>query len=220
MTSPDRARLADLLTDAGPDAPTLCEGWDARDLAVHLVVRDGRPDVLVARGLGERVPALTRAAAHARRVEGQLEALPFAELVQRFRSGPPRWSPFALPGAEALANGVEFYVHGQDVRRGDPAWDPTDPALAEELRPGQREALWRLLKRAAPLAYRRSDVGVVLVVPAGPRLVAVRRERSVVLTGQVEELLLHASGRRGAAAVEVTGDADAVATFSGVPAGL
>jgi uncharacterized protein (TIGR03085 family) len=220
MTSPDRARLADLLDQAGPDAPTLCAGWDARDLAVHLLVREGRPDAFVARELGARVPRLTRAAAHGRRVEERLEALPFAELVQRFRTGPPRWTPFAVPQVEALANGLEFYVHGQDVRRADPAWDPADPASHEELRPGQREALWSALRRTAKLAYRRSPVGVVLVVPAGPRVVAVRRERSVVVTGQVEELVLHATGRRGAAVVEVTGDDDAVAAFSGVPLGM
>ncbi|MGQ7351514.1 TIGR03085 family metal-binding protein [Quadrisphaera oryzae] len=220
MTGPDRARLADLLTAAGPGAPTLCAGWDARELAVHLVVRDGRPDAFVARQLGERLgdrlPALARAAGHADAVEAQLRALPFAELVERFRSGPPRWTPQALPPVEALANGLEFYVHGQDVRRADPGWDPADPASAEELRPGQREALWRSLKGLARLVYRRSPVGVVLVVPAGPQLVAVRRERQVVVTGEVEELVLHATGRRGAAQVEVSGPDDAVAAFAGV----
>ncbi|MGQ7296095.1 TIGR03085 family metal-binding protein [Quadrisphaera sp. KR29] len=220
VTGPDRAHLADLLLQAGPDAPTLCEGWDARELAVHLVVRDGRPDAFLARQagerLGDRVPALARAASHADAVEARLRALPFAELVERFRAGPPRWTPQALPPVEALANGLEFYVHGQDVRRAAPSWDPADPASAEVLRPGQREALWRSLKGLARLVYRRSPVGVVLVVPAGPQLVAVRRERSVEVTGEVEELVLHASGRRGAAQVEVTGPEDAVAAFSSV----
>ncbi|MEH3077797.1 MAG: TIGR03085 family metal-binding protein [Quadrisphaera sp.] len=223
MTGPDRAHLADLLLEAGPDAPTLCEGWDARALAVHLVVRDGRPDAFVPRQLGERLgdradrlPALRRAVEHADAVEGRLRALPFPELVERFRSGPPPWTPQALPQVEALANGLEFYVHGQDVRRAAPGWDPSDPAAAEELRPGQREALWRSLKGLARLVYRRASVGVVLAVPAGPQLVAVRRERQVVVTGEVEELVLHATGRRGAAQVEVSGPDDAVAAFSGV----
>jgi uncharacterized protein (TIGR03085 family) len=220
VTGPDRAHLADLLLQAGPDAPTLCDGWDARELAVHLVVRDGRPDAFVARQLGERLggraPALARATAHADAVEQRLRSLPFAELVERFRSGPPRWTPQALPPVEAVANGLEFYVHGQDVRRADPTWDPADPAGAEELRPGQREALWRSLKGLARLVHRRSPVGVVLVVPAGPQLVAVRRERHVVVTGEVEELVLHTTGRRGAARVEVSGPDDAVAEFSSV----
>lgn len=224
MTGPDRAHLADLLLQAGPDAPTLCAGWDARELAVHLVVRDGRPDAFLARQAAERLgggaagrsPLLARAAQRADAVEQRLRALPFAELVERFRSGPPRWTPQALPPVEALANGLEFYVHGQDVRRADPSWDPADPDGAEVLRPGQREALWRGLRGLARLAYRRSPVGVVLVVPAGPQLVAVRRERSVQVTGEVEELVLHATGRRGAAQVEVSGPQDAVAAFSSV----
>ena len=40
----ERARLADALAATDPDAPTLCEGWTARDLAAHLVVRERRPD--------------------------------------------------------------------------------------------------------------------------------------------------------------------------------
>lgn len=38
----ERLLLADLLEAAGPDAPTLCEGWNARDLAAHVVVRERR----------------------------------------------------------------------------------------------------------------------------------------------------------------------------------
>ncbi len=40
----ERLLLADLLETAGPDAPTLCEGWRTRDLAAHVVVRERRPD--------------------------------------------------------------------------------------------------------------------------------------------------------------------------------
>src|SRR5258706_5048708 len=40
----ERHALADTLLAAGPDAPTLCEGWATRDLAAHLVLRERRPD--------------------------------------------------------------------------------------------------------------------------------------------------------------------------------
>ncbi|MDQ1699352.1 MAG: hypothetical protein QOG34_1215, partial [Frankiaceae bacterium] len=40
----ERAALADALTTVGPDAPTLCEGWTAADLAAHVYVREHRPD--------------------------------------------------------------------------------------------------------------------------------------------------------------------------------
>jgi hypothetical protein len=40
----ERAALAALLAETGPDAPTLCEGWQTRGLAAHLVLRERRPD--------------------------------------------------------------------------------------------------------------------------------------------------------------------------------
>jgi uncharacterized protein (TIGR03083 family) len=35
----ERQALCDTLTELGPDAPTLCEGWTTADLAAHLMVR-------------------------------------------------------------------------------------------------------------------------------------------------------------------------------------
>src|SRR5205085_2871402 len=39
----ERHALADLFNAVGPDAPTLCAGWSTRDLAAHLVLREGHP---------------------------------------------------------------------------------------------------------------------------------------------------------------------------------
>src|SRR4051812_36111592 len=39
----ERTALRDTLRATGPDAPTLCEGWTARDLAAHVVVREHAP---------------------------------------------------------------------------------------------------------------------------------------------------------------------------------
>ena len=44
----ERARLADLLLEKGPHAPTLCGGWSTRDLAAHLWLRESRPDAFAA----------------------------------------------------------------------------------------------------------------------------------------------------------------------------
>ncbi|MDN5962074.1 MAG: maleylpyruvate isomerase N-terminal domain-containing protein, partial [Propionibacterium sp.] len=38
-----RLALADALTQAGPDARTLCTGWTTADLAAHLYVRENDP---------------------------------------------------------------------------------------------------------------------------------------------------------------------------------
>ena len=48
----ERHLLCDELLRLGPDAPTKCEGWDTRDLAAHLVIREERPDLC--RGSGCR----------------------------------------------------------------------------------------------------------------------------------------------------------------------
>ena len=68
-----RRALCEAALMAGPDAPTLCEGWVVRDLLVHLVVRDSRPDA----ALAMVVSALS---SHADSVHAELEALPFADL--------------------------------------------------------------------------------------------------------------------------------------------
>ncbi len=211
----DRHALADVLLAAGPDAPTLCEGWTTRDLAVHLVVRDGRPDIPLGQLAGRVVPPLGRAAASGK---AELDALPYAEVVERVRTGPPSWSPARLAPVEHLVNGVEFYVHAEDVRRAAPGWGPS-PAdavtlgAAGPLRLGQREQLWRAVRTSGRLLYRRSPVGVVLAVPSGPQAPVRRGSGPVVLTGQPEELLLHAFGRRSVAQVDVGGPPEAVAAF-------
>ena len=44
LAQSERAELAATLRTVGPDAPTMCGDWDARDLAAHLVIRERRPD--------------------------------------------------------------------------------------------------------------------------------------------------------------------------------
>lgn len=39
----ERAGLAADLSRLGPDAPTLCKGWTARDLLTHLLLRENDP---------------------------------------------------------------------------------------------------------------------------------------------------------------------------------
>ena len=39
----ERSALCDLLDRVGPDAPTLCAGWDAHALTAHLWIRETDP---------------------------------------------------------------------------------------------------------------------------------------------------------------------------------
>ncbi|MDT0306642.1 TIGR03085 family metal-binding protein [Streptomyces sp. DSM 44917] len=203
----ERLLLAELLETAGPEAPTLCAGWTARDLAAHLVIRERRPDA--AGGI-----LIKPLAARGERVREEFAARPFDELLRLFRGGPPRVSPFALKQVDEAANVVEFFVHGEDVRRAQPDWSP------RELDPVFADVLWRRLETAARIMGRRSPAGLVLRRPDGQTAVARRGTPVVTVTGDPGELLLFAFGRQAAARVTTEGDKEAVAEVRRAPLGL
>ena len=63
MITDVRTNLAAVLEAAGPDRPTLCEGWRTSDLLAHLLLRETRPDVaagIVLPPLASRTERLTR----------------------------------------------------------------------------------------------------------------------------------------------------------------
>lgn len=185
LASRERAALADALAEAGPNAPTLCAGWRTRELAAHLVLRETRADaglVLAADGLAMLRP-------YADRVMHQVMSRSYDRLVHDFRTGPPRWSAFAVPGADALANTLEFFVHLEDVRRARPGWEP------RRLRDEDARALWAPVCRAAAVTFLRAPVAAVLRVPGGPRARVGRAPYTVVLTGEVGELAMAVTGR-------------------------
>src|SRR5687768_16938237 len=120
----ERAALLDLLTELGPHAPTLCEGWETHDLAAHLVVRERRPQAVP----GLVVPALHPLTAA---LERRMRRTSYDELLALLRSGPPAWSPLGLPGRLYDSGNLhEFFVHHEDVRRlVDPTPRPAEPRL-------------------------------------------------------------------------------------------
>ncbi|GCD46535.1 TIGR03085 family metal-binding protein [Streptomyces paromomycinus] len=194
----ERLLLADLLESAGPEGPTLCEGWTARDLAAHVVVRERRADA--AGGL-----LLKPLASRLERVQREFAAKPFDELLRLVRTGPPKLSPFSLKQIDEASNTVEFFVHSEDVRRAQPDWTP------RELDPVFSDALWSRLEKMARLLGRKSPVGLVLRRPDGRTAVAHRGTPVVTATGEPGELLLFTFGRQTVADVRLDGDKDAVA---------
>ncbi|MFI0371642.1 TIGR03085 family metal-binding protein [Actinomadura sp. 1N219] len=198
----ERRALADALAEAGPDAATECAGWDARDLAAHLVVRERRPDAAP----GILLPPLSFYTERVRRRTAR--TVPFDRLVERIRLGPPKFSPYALPGVDKIANGVEFFVHHEDIRRARPDWEP------REISPEFEELLWRRI-RIARFVLRKVHVRVTLVQPDGRSLRVSGRGRGAVrVHGPVGELVLWALGRRDVANVRLTGATDAVKTLT------
>lgn len=202
----ERRELCDLLVEVGPDAPTLCEGWTAVDLAAHLVVREREP--LAAAGI--LVPAL---ASRTERRQAEVAGDGLDALVARIRSGPPL-VPFGLPGVRTAVNLLEYTVHHEDVRR------PNDLGPRSD-RPDLQDALWRLLGSTARMATRGlRGAGLELVRPDGTRRRVRSGEPTVTLTGEPVELALYLTGRRAAAHVELDGPADAVAAVEAADLGL
>jgi len=200
----ERAALAALLEETGPDGPTLCEGWQTRDLAAHLVLRERRPDA-AAGVMGGPLAGYTA------RVQRQyLGRYSYPELVGLFRSGPPALSLFAIPGADEAANAVEYFVHHEDVRRAGEEWTerPLDDGLSE--------MLWKRLK-GARLLLRSAPTGIVLAREGNGKLdliVTKNAAPSVTVTGSPAELTLWSMGRTRAAHVTLDGPEDAVAKLT------
>ncbi|MFF2011286.1 TIGR03085 family metal-binding protein [Streptomyces sp. NPDC058195] len=193
----ERLLLADLLEAVGPEAPTLCSGWTARDLAAHVVVRERRPDAAGGLLVGVLRNRLER-------VQAEFAAKPYEELIQLIRTGPPRFSPYAVKQVDEAANTVEFYIHTEDVRRAQPDWS------RRELDPVFADLLWSRTERTARLLGRKSPVGLVLRRPDGRTVVAHKGAPVVTVTGEPGELLLFAFGRQSAATVGLEGDKEAV----------
>jgi uncharacterized protein (TIGR03085 family) len=107
----ERFALCDLFEELGPDVPTLLEGWSAKDLAAHIVLREHDPiacPCLVLPGLFQRFAELCRV-----KLAQQRE---FEWLVARIRSGPPP-GLFRIGWVRSFPNLNEFFVHHEDVRR-------------------------------------------------------------------------------------------------------
>jgi uncharacterized protein (TIGR03085 family) len=196
----ERQRLCDVFDELGPTAPTLIEGWTARDLAAHIVVRERD---LVA-GPCLVLPDPFRRIAEKRRAR-LARRRDFAWLVARIRSGPPPGF-FRIGWVRAFPNLNEFFVHHEDVRRANGMQPRT-------LTPELEGALWRNVRRGSRYLTRRLREAGLEIEWAGTseRLRARPGEPTARLSGPPGDLLLYVFGRGTAAHVEVTGPVEAVA---------
>lgn len=200
VSQSERAALADLLERLGPDQPTCCEGWTTRDLVIHLVVRDRRPDAVPGVVLGGPFASWTQ-----RVYDRTRSARAYGALLAELRSGPPRWLPTAWPALDKVFNTAEMVIHHEDVRRAQPEWAPRDLPTAVQ------DQLWSSIPvlargRAASrpeggLFVRRSDVPDG--APGSERRLRDGRPTTTV-TGAPLEVLLWVSGREDVACVDLT----------------
>lgn len=195
----ERARLSELLLEVGPDAPTLCEGWNTFDLAVHLLIRERKP--LAAPGIFlDALSGVTD-----KETERQKQR-PYEDVVKEWAAGPPALiKPF-----NAAMNTSEHFIHHEDVRRGGGEAQPREFSRAVD-----RE-LFAFAKRFGTMTLRTASVPVILTPPDMPPTtlgdkagVAERGDNVVRVSGEPGELLLWASGR-DAAVVELDGAVEAL----------
>jgi uncharacterized protein (TIGR03085 family) len=150
----ERAQLADLLGELGPEAPTLLVPWTTRDLAAHLVLRER--DHLAG-------PGLVLPGAWGRLAERRRRALTlrdFTWLIATLRSGPPP-GVFRIGWVRRLPSLNEFFVHHEDVRRAN----GRGPRANE---PAMDEALWRNVSRGRWFLARRLRGAGLELQWAGP----------------------------------------------------
>lgn len=204
----ERLDLCATFDRVGPDAPTLCSPWTTRDLAAHLVVREGRPD----QAAGIWVPFLKE---RTDREQARIAAQPWPDLVEAVRSGPPSWHPARVAAVDNAVNLAEMVVHHEDVLRGD-----GEPGPRREVSAHLDGATWALLTRMGRLLFRRVPVGVELHDQGRSPLTVRGGDETVHLTGAPLELLLTAYGRRDVADVEVSGPPEVVARFEDARLGL
>lgn len=222
MTTPateERRRFADELASVGPDATTLCEGWTARDLAAHVVLRERRPDAAV----GVIASFLS---GYTDKVQDKIAAGDWDELVETVRSGPPKLSPTRIDAVDRFVNTTEFFVHLEDVRRAQLDWEPRD--LDDDL----EDDLEGALKRMSKMFLRKAPAGVVLHVlddddddepEVEERIVAKKAgegEATVTVSGPVGELIMWIFGRQAHARVSFDGPAEAVEALQNTTFGI
>jgi uncharacterized protein (TIGR03085 family) len=193
----EREGLADDLLSVDPDAPTLCDGWTAHDLAAHVVTRERRGDAAP----GIMIKAFAGWTEHVRRQ--YRDRYPHADLVQMFRRD-PWWSPMHIPPLDEMTNLLEFFVHREDVRRAQPDWQP------RSLDPGLERALWQRVPWLAKFRLHALRATVTVSAPGFGSVRAGAGGPEVQLTGPPGELVLYFFGRPEVARIEVTG-ADEVA---------
>lgn len=188
----ERHALADLLVQVGPDAPTLCAGWTAADLAAHIVIRERRLDAalgIILKPLAHRTQQVQD------KVKNEHS---YPQLVHLVRTGPPQWNPMGWGSLAEVSNLAEFFVHHEDVRRAQHDWQPR--TLTAEL----EDAIWHRLQRMGRLLLRSAPVGVRLTSPGrSPLAPQANRPVQVELTGAPSELMFFCYGRQQATKVSV-----------------
>jgi uncharacterized protein (TIGR03085 family) len=193
----ERQALCETARSVGPKAPTLCEGWDVKDLVCHLLVRER--SLVSAAGIA--IPAL---AGLTGREMARLKKQPFERLVERLRS--TRFTLYVLPPVDATFNTFEFFVHHEDIRRAQKGWRRR--TLPDEF----VDVLWQTLKAQGTALVRSAGVPVVVRRTDTDETTTLMPGRDPVeLSGPVTEVIFYLFGRNEVREVSFSGPEEKVA---------
>lgn len=184
-------QCCDAFDQVSADAPTLCEGWSAHDLAIHLwtLKRDplGWPGMVL--------PVLAATAAH--RADRIRRRWSYSKLVAKLRSEPGGIACMPFDRFEDHRHALgEYFVHTQDVARAN--------CLPQE-EPGKEleDALWLRVQVAARQLHRGRSSGLVLETTDGRSTHVVEGVPMTIVSGPPSELICWVYGREAAAGVTI-----------------
>ena len=202
----ERHDLCDLALALGEDAPTLCGEWSAKDLVVHLLVREGSP-------LGSAGLVVGPLSGLTDRAMARLGKRDFGVLVEKLRD--PGLTPYRAKPVEVLANTLEYFVHHEDLRRAQPDWEPRELPTADE------DTLWRSLRLGGRMLTRSVDVPlrVARVDTEGSHTVR-RGPDPLTIFGRPSELALFLFGRTQVRDLTFDGPEDSIAAVHAADLGL
>lgn len=207
-----RNKLCDLLealSDTQWQATTMCEGWDAGDIAAHMLVREREPWY----SLGLVVPQLSHL--HESRI-GVRKTDGRSKMISDLRDGPPRPLAWGIVGRVQVG---EDYIHTEDVRRGGAARVPeADQNVDADLTPDDgtgdervADILWEAVARFSLQTFGGVKADGVVALTDGTKTRAYRvggkiarparnasPAETLSVTAPVGELLLFTTGRSGA----------------------
>ncbi len=194
----ERIALCDLALALGEDAPTLCGDWTAKELVVHLLVREYDP--VAAAGLV--VPPLARVTEFQMARKSRKD---FGVLVEQLRKR--GLTVYSLPPVDKVLNTLEYFVHHEDLRRAQPGWEPRVLAREDE------DLIWSALRVAGRGLVRPAGVPVRIRRTDADTSATLRRGSDpVVLSGLPSELAFHLFGRQShSRGLTATGPDDRIA---------
>jgi uncharacterized protein (TIGR03085 family) len=195
-----RAAMVEVCRQVGPAASTLCDGWTAQDVVIHMNLIEGRWDSWGAVAIGKRVSRVQRV--YDALVERE-RSRSWDDQLARLATG-PRHNPLRTQWLRDRMMPREYLIHTEDIRRAngiDVAVSPDAQEVAWSRVGGLAKRMF-LIDEPYGLELRHLDGRVITLKQGTPR---------ATLVGAPLELLLHIFGRTSVTKVELTGDSDAVA---------